>query len=113
MAAFARCVAAHAGASRRARSDRCGVPRISPRPRDALPAFGGRKKSPAQQAAARALARYLLADAEQAAAFEAYTPMGRIAEVEEIKGSVLYLASDASSFVTGTVLVIDGGVLAR
>ena len=52
-------------------------------------------------------------DAEQAAAFEAYTPMGRIAEVEEIKGSVLYLASDASSFVTGTVLVIDGGVLAR
>jgi NAD(P)-dependent dehydrogenase (short-subunit alcohol dehydrogenase family) len=42
-----------------------------------------------------------------------YTPMGRLAEVGEIKGSLLYLASSASDFVTGTTLVIDGGVLAR
>ncbi|GAB4273092.1 MAG: SDR family oxidoreductase [Pararhodobacter sp.] len=49
---------------------------------------------------------------EQAAAFEAFTPMGRIAEASEIAGTVLYLASSASDFVTGTTLVIDGGVLA-
>lgn len=39
-------------------------------------------------------------------------PMGRIAEPEEIANGALYLASDASSFVTGHVLVIDGGNIA-
>jgi 2-deoxy-D-gluconate 3-dehydrogenase len=43
----------------------------------------------------------------------AYTPMGRLGRPEEIKGAVLFLASSASDFVTGTTLVIDGGVLAR
>ena len=42
-----------------------------------------------------------------------YTPMGRLAHADEIKGSLLYLASSASDFVTGTTLVVDGGVLAR
>jgi NAD(P)-dependent dehydrogenase (short-subunit alcohol dehydrogenase family) len=42
-----------------------------------------------------------------------YTPMKRIADASEIKGSILYLASGASDFVTGTTLVVDGGVLAR
>lgn len=49
---------------------------------------------------------------EQAAAFEAFTPQGRIADASEIAGTLLYLASSASDFVTGTTLVIDGGVLA-
>jgi NAD(P)-dependent dehydrogenase (short-subunit alcohol dehydrogenase family) len=35
--------------------------------------------------------------------------MGRLAELEEIAPAVLYLASDAASFATGTNLVIDGG----
>jgi NAD(P)-dependent dehydrogenase (short-subunit alcohol dehydrogenase family) len=43
----------------------------------------------------------------------AYTPMKRIADASEIRGSILYLASSASDFVTGTTLVVDGGVLAR
>jgi len=37
------------------------------------------------------------------------TPMGRVAEREEIVGAVVYLASDAASFVTGEVLTVDGG----
>jgi gluconate 5-dehydrogenase len=39
-------------------------------------------------------------------------PSARFGEVNEITGAALYLASDSSSFTTGTVLVIDGGVLA-
>ena len=40
----------------------------------------------------------------------AATPLGRIAPFHEIVPHVLYLASDASAFVTGTDLVVDGGI---
>jgi NAD(P)-dependent dehydrogenase (short-subunit alcohol dehydrogenase family) len=43
----------------------------------------------------------------------ALTPLGRVAEPEEIAPGILYLASDEASFVTGTELVIDGGMTAR
>jgi len=39
----------------------------------------------------------------------AHTPFGRFGEADELLGSLHYLISDASKFVTGTVLVIDGG----
>ncbi len=40
------------------------------------------------------------------------TPMKRFGELEELVGAAIFLASDASSFVTGTVLAVDGGFLA-
>ncbi len=43
------------------------------------------------------------------AAFVARQPMGRIGRVEEIAALAVYLASDESSFTTGTAQVIDGG----
>lgn len=40
------------------------------------------------------------------------TPMRRFANVEEIVGAAVYLASDAAGFVTGQMLAVDGGILA-
>ncbi len=37
------------------------------------------------------------------------TPMARVADPEEMVGAVLYLAADASSYVTGQVIAVDGG----
>ena len=43
-------------------------------------------------------------------AFVARQPMGRIGSAEEIAQLVVYLASDASSYTTGTTQIIDGGM---
>ena len=44
---------------------------------------------------------------------KARVPMGRFGEPEEVANAILFLASDESSFVTGSELVVDGGITAQ
>ncbi|MEP6944283.1 MAG: glucose 1-dehydrogenase [Acidobacteriota bacterium] len=59
-----------------------------------------------------ALNEKLLDESERGREFLTRTPMGRFGNVEELAGAAIFLASDAASYVTGEVLVVDGGFLA-
>jgi NAD(P)-dependent dehydrogenase (short-subunit alcohol dehydrogenase family) len=54
-----------------------------------------------------------LRDPDTAAEFLRDIPLGRLAQTEEMKGLALLLASPASSFITGTVIPVDGGTTAH
>ena len=45
--------------------------------------------------------------------WESLTPLGRLGNPEELSGAAIYLASEASSFMTGHNMVVDGGYTAR
>jgi NAD(P)-dependent dehydrogenase (short-subunit alcohol dehydrogenase family) len=59
------------------------------------------------------LNRPLMNDPVKYKEFVAQIPMGRWGEVPEIAGAAVYLASDASSYMTGSALFVDGGWTAR
>jgi NAD(P)-dependent dehydrogenase (short-subunit alcohol dehydrogenase family) len=59
-----------------------------------------------------ALNQKLLDESERGKELRMRTPMGRFGKTEELVGSAIFLASDASAFVTGEILVVDGGFLA-
>ena len=58
------------------------------------------------------LNRELLETTGRGREFEMRTPMGRFGKVDELAGAAVFLASEAASFVTGEILVVDGGFLA-
>ncbi len=53
--------------------------------------------------------RALWEDADLMARYEANVPLRRVGKAEDVAGAALYLASSAADWVTGTVLVVDGG----
>jgi NAD(P)-dependent dehydrogenase (short-subunit alcohol dehydrogenase family) len=59
-----------------------------------------------------ALNEKLLDGTERGKEFLMRTPMRRFGRVEELVGSAIFLASEAASYVTGTILQVDGGFLA-
>jgi NAD(P)-dependent dehydrogenase (short-subunit alcohol dehydrogenase family) len=58
------------------------------------------------------LNRDLLDDSPRGRELLIRTPMKRFGEPEELVGAAIFLASDAASFITGQILVVDGGFLA-
>ncbi len=58
------------------------------------------------------LNRNLLESTGRGREFQTRTPMGRFGQVEELAGAAIFLSSEAASYVTGEVLVVDGGFLA-
>ena len=55
----------------------------------------------------------LVADGTRAEGILARIPVGRWGKPEDFKGPVVFLASEASRYVTGEVLVVDGGWMGR
>ena len=47
---------------------------------------------------------------EATGAMLANTPLGRLGEPEDVAGAVRFLCSDEASFITGEVLLVDGGL---
>jgi NAD(P)-dependent dehydrogenase (short-subunit alcohol dehydrogenase family) len=54
----------------------------------------------------------LLDGTDRGREFQVRTPMKRFGKLEELGGAAVFLSSPAASFVTGEVLVVDGGFLA-
>jgi NAD(P)-dependent dehydrogenase (short-subunit alcohol dehydrogenase family) len=54
----------------------------------------------------------ILADPQAKATFSAFHPLGRLGRPEEIAEAAIYFASNESSWTTGSILTVDGGVMA-
>lgn len=78
-----------------------------------LKEFGIRVNSVHPGVIATAMTNDILADPEGAKALLGTTILGRSAQPEEVSTAVLFLASDESSFINGSELVVDGGYIAQ
>lgn len=61
---------------------------------------------------ATAMTEVTRADPQRLGAFLAHVPMKRVGQPDELAGPVVFLCSDAASYVTGAILPVDGGYLA-
>ena len=59
-----------------------------------------------------ALNQKLLDESPRGQEFKTRTPMGRFGQVSELAGAAVFLASESASFVSGEIIVVDGGFLA-
>ena len=73
--------------------------------------FGIRVNAIAPGIIETAMSADLRADPAKLASFLRHVPLGRAANPDELVGPVVFLASDAASYVTGTILTVDGGYL--
>jgi len=76
-----------------------------------LAADGVRVNALAPGLIATAMTEPTRADPRRLEAFLAHVPMKRVGEPEELAGPVVFLCSDAASYITGTILPVDGGYL--
>lgn len=74
--------------------------------------FGARVNAVAPGPIVTPMTAIARADAARAAGLVASIPLGRLGEADEIARTALFLASPAASFITGHILVADGGVTA-
>jgi NAD(P)-dependent dehydrogenase (short-subunit alcohol dehydrogenase family) len=74
--------------------------------------FGIRTNTVAPAMVRTEFSRHAWSDAEALKLVEASLPLGRVAETTDLVGAVLLLASDASSYITGHTILVDGGALA-
>jgi 2-deoxy-D-gluconate 3-dehydrogenase len=59
------------------------------------------------------LSRGALSDPELRGTIVGRTPLGRLGEVDDVVGTVVFLASDAAAFVSGVIVGVDGGYVAK
>jgi len=76
-----------------------------------LAADGVRVNALAPGIIATAMTEPTRADPRRLEAFLAHVPMKRVGEPEELAGPVVFLCSDAASYITGAILPVDGGYL--
>jgi NAD(P)-dependent dehydrogenase (short-subunit alcohol dehydrogenase family) len=74
--------------------------------------FGIRTNTVAPAMVRTEFSRPTWSDPETLKQVEASLPLGRVAETSDLVGAALFLASDASSYITGHTLLVDGGALA-
>ena len=77
-----------------------------------LAATGGSGRAEPPGSGTPALARALGGAPEREARARAAVPVGRFGRREEVARAILFLASDEASYITGTTLVVDGGLTA-